>query len=182
MDAIKYDVQGLVPVVTQDVGTGAVLMLAYANAEALQRTMETGQAVYFSRSRQALWHKGATSGNVQHMVAIQYDCDADTLLYQVTPAGPACHTGAYTCFDNAPPLYEAPGPKPPAFPMLHALESIVHQRKEAPEAGSYTNYLFAKGTDKILKKVGEEAAEVIIAAKNNSKTETVNERRYDFHR
>jgi len=176
MDEIKWNEQGLIPAVVQDAASKDVLMTAWMNRESLARTLETGETHFWSRSRQELWHKGATSGNVQRVQSIAYDCDGDTLLVQVHPAGPACHTGSYTCFFND----LAAGDKPEAdasaagsdrFAMLGKLETVIAQRDlERPE-GSYTTYLFEKGIDKILKKVGEETAEVIIAAKNKDNDE-----------
>ncbi|WP_445613064.1 bifunctional phosphoribosyl-AMP cyclohydrolase/phosphoribosyl-ATP diphosphatase HisIE [Geobacillus sp. YF-1] len=167
---IRFDDNGLVPAIVQDAQSKEVLMLAYMNKESLEKTLATGETWFYSRSRQALWHKGATSGNVQRVVDIRYDCDADTLLVLVEPAGPACHTGTYSCFsrtlDGA-----ARTPAADRFAILHELEQIIAQRDAERPEGAYTTYLFEKGVDKILKKVGEEAAEVIIAAKNRSHEE-----------
>ena len=188
---VRFDERGLVPVVAQDADTGEVLMLAWANAEALARTHETGRAHYFSRSRQALWAKGDTSGNVQHVREIRVDCDADALVYRVSQTGPACHTGERTCFyravaadsssadtaaDSSPDapvsdatdgLTEAVDPRP----VLARVDDIIARRFRDRPAGSYTTYLFEKGIDKILKKVGEEATETVIAAKNENNQE-----------
>ena len=164
-EQIKFDDKGLVPVIAQDADTKEVLMLAYANREAIEKTLEVGQAHYYSRSRKELWHKGATSGHVQHIKDIRYDCDCDALLYIITQEGAACHTGEYSCFYRSIHNYNT----------LSQLQQIIAGRKTNPKEGSYTNYLFEKGIDKILKKVGEEAAEIIIAAKNNSKEETTYE-------
>jgi phosphoribosyl-ATP pyrophosphohydrolase/phosphoribosyl-AMP cyclohydrolase len=167
IDDVKFDDSGLVPAVVQDARTGEVLTLAYMNAESLHRTIREGQTWFWSRSRAALWHKGATSGNTQRVVGVRLDCDRDAIVVQVEPAGPACHTGARTCFHNS---LEG-GPEPPTGQrdlgeVIDELYTLVEsRRREAPE-GSYTAYLFAQGLDKILKKVGEEAAETIIAAKN----------------
>jgi phosphoribosyl-ATP pyrophosphohydrolase/phosphoribosyl-AMP cyclohydrolase len=159
---LKYDENGLIPAVLQDVGTGQVLMVAWMNQEAYEKTVGTGRAHFWSRSRKELWEKGATSGNTQHVVGITADCDGDTLLVQVKPVGPACHTGAKSCFfENL--SGEAPSG---GIGFLAELESTIAERKSKPVSGSYTNYLLEKGLDKILKKVGEEASEVIIAAKN----------------
>ena len=160
IDQIKFDDKGLVPVITQDAQSKEVLMLAYANKEALEKTTLTKEAHYYSRSRNQLWHKGATSGHIQHICDIRYDCDSDAVLYIVKQDGAACHTGQYSCFYRS------------TEESLDRLQKIVADRKANPKEGSYTNYLFEKGVDKILKKVGEETAEVIIAAKNTDKAET----------
>jgi phosphoribosyl-ATP pyrophosphohydrolase/phosphoribosyl-AMP cyclohydrolase len=163
---VKFDEKGLVPAIIQDSVSKEVLTLAYMNGESLAKTLETGETWFFSRSRQELWHKGETSGNTQTVVSIDYDCDQDALLVQVNPNGPACHTGAVSCFSDQ--VYEGNAPN---FTILGKLEKVIQSReKERPE-GAYTTYLFEKGIDKILKKVGEEAAEVIIAAKNRSAEE-----------
>ncbi|OKO89164.1 Phosphoribosyl-AMP cyclohydrolase [Geobacillus proteiniphilus] len=167
---IRFDEKGLVPAIVQDAQSKEVLTLAYMNKESLEKTLETGETWFYSRSRQELWHKGATSGNVQRVVDIRYDCDADALLVLVEPAGPACHTGSYSCFsrslDGA-----ARTPAADRFAILNELEQIIAKRDAERPEGSYTTYLFEKGVDKILKKVGEEAAEVIIAAKNQNHEE-----------
>ncbi|WP_060788257.1 bifunctional phosphoribosyl-AMP cyclohydrolase/phosphoribosyl-ATP diphosphatase HisIE [Geobacillus zalihae] len=167
---IRFDEKGLVPAIVQDAQSKEVLTLAYMNKESLKKTLETGETWFYSRSRQELWHKGATSGNVQRVVDIRYDCDADALLVLVEPAGPACHTGSYSCFsrslDGA-----ARTPAADRFAILNELEQIIAKRDAERPEGSYTTYLFEKGVDKILKKVGEEAAEVIIAAKNQNHEE-----------
>lgn len=166
---IRFDDKGLVPAIAQDVNTGAVLMLAYMNAESLRLTMETGRATYYSRSRQELWEKGATSGNTQTVKSICYDCDGDALLLKVEQKGPACHTGNYSCFYRT-----AQGEEKEAAPTISALEreyAVIVDRKNNPVEGSYTDFLFRKGVDKIGKKVVEEAAEVLIAAKNRNKEE-----------
>jgi phosphoribosyl-ATP pyrophosphohydrolase/phosphoribosyl-AMP cyclohydrolase len=159
--AIKFDEHGLVPAIVQDACTHEVLTLAYMNWESLARTIETGETWFWSRSRNELWHKGATSGNTQEVVTLASDCDSDAIVILVNPAGPACHTGARSCFDLE--LQEEhPGG------LLHDLFELIKRRElERPE-GSYTTYLFEKGLDKILKKVGEESAETIIAAKNDN--------------
>lgn len=162
IDTIKFDEKGLVPVITQDAESKEVLMLAYANREALEKTFETKEAHYYSRSRRELWHKGATSGHLQHIRDIRYDCDCDTVLYLVHQEGAACHTGNQSCFYRS-------------MDVLLGLGQIIKQRRTSPKEGSYTNYLLTKGLDKILKKIGEESAEVIIAAKNNNKAETIYE-------
>lgn len=171
LSMIKFDEKGLVPAVVQDVNTKEVLMLAYMNKESIERTIETKRTCFFSRSRQELWEKGATSGNVQDVVSLSYDCDGDTLLVKVKQTGVACHTGAYTCFNDE--LFNS-GEKV-SFDIIQRVYDTIMDRKNNPKEGSYTNYLFDKGIDKILKKVGEENAEVIIAAKNNSREEVVYE-------
>lgn len=163
LSAVKYDEKGLVPAIAQDVATNEVLMLAYMNAEALKATLESGYATYFSRSRQTLWKKGETSGHTQKVREIWYDCDGDTLLLKVEQTGPACHTNAYSCFFN--PLTEKDA-QTAGFGLLREEYDLICDRREHPVEGSYTNYLFNKGIDKMCKKVGEESAEVIIAAKN----------------
>ena len=166
--SVKFDEQGLVPAIVQDAHTREVLTLAYMNEESLARTIETGETWFWSRSRNELWHKGATSGNTQRVVSLTSDCDSDAIVVLVEPAGPACHTGARSCFDVE--LFpEAPGG------LLHELYKLIKSRQlERPE-GSYTTYLFDKGLDKILKKVGEESAETIIAAKNDDRKQLVSE-------
>ena len=159
---VKFDEKGLVPVVTQDAHTNAVLMLAYMNEEALRATLDTGYMTYFSRSRQKLWKKGETSGHVQRLVSLAYDCDGDALLARVEQTGPACHTGSYSCFFGE--LRKGEGNA--SSGILEELYGVILDRKVNPKEGSYTNYLFEKGIDKTLKKVGEEATEVVIAAKN----------------
>jgi phosphoribosyl-ATP pyrophosphohydrolase/phosphoribosyl-AMP cyclohydrolase len=158
---VKFNQDGLVPAIAQDVGTGEVLMLAYMNEEALRLTKETGIAHYYSRSRQALWKKGETSGHIQEVKGIYYDCDGDAVLLKVNQIGAACHTGNYSCFFN-----EEKGYKDLSN-TIKDLYKVIIDRKKNPQEGSYTQYLFDKGIDKILKKIGEEAAEVIIGAKND---------------
>ncbi|MDD3243514.1 MAG: bifunctional phosphoribosyl-AMP cyclohydrolase/phosphoribosyl-ATP diphosphatase HisIE [Eubacteriales bacterium] len=160
---IRYDEKGLVPVVTQDAATGEVLMLAYMNQEALDATLESGYCTYFSRSRQTLWKKGETSGHTQRVVELWVDCDGDSLLAKVEQTGPACHTGSYSCFHN-PLTRREKGAA--SFALLREEYELICHRRDNPVEGSYTNYLFDKGIDKMCKKVGEESAEVIIAAKN----------------
>ncbi|MBQ3226095.1 MAG: bifunctional phosphoribosyl-AMP cyclohydrolase/phosphoribosyl-ATP diphosphatase HisIE [Clostridia bacterium] len=165
---IKFDEKGLVPAVAQDYISGKVLMVAYMNEESLRMTIETGKATYFSRSRQELWVKGAHSGNLQIVKEILVDCDQDTLILKVDPQGPACHTGHATCFyrkikDGA--LVEDERDSA-SLAVLKDVYDVIRGRKEHPVEGSYTNYLFEKGIDKQLKKIGEESAEVIIASKN----------------
>lgn len=183
---IKYDAQGLIPAIVQDAVSKEVLMLAYMNAESLERTVTTGETWFWSRSRQELWHKGATSGHTQAVVSLKYDCDADTLLVLVEQKGPACHTGKYSCFHNDIPLQNGAAASGAAaaeadaddasaaarrFAILSELESLIASREAERPEGSYTTYLFEKGLDKILKKFAEEAAEVVIAAKNGDNDE-----------
>jgi phosphoribosyl-AMP cyclohydrolase / phosphoribosyl-ATP pyrophosphohydrolase len=165
IETLKFDESGLIPVVTQDVSTGTVLMLAYANPEALDRTTKTGRAHYWSRSRQELWEKGGTSGNVQEVREIRADCDGDSVLYRVRQSGPACHTGETSCFHRVTTDGRLEAAGEPAH-ILARLESLIGERDASRAAGSYTTYLFESGTDKVLKKIGEEATEVVIAAKN----------------
>lgn len=177
MGKIIFDDKGLVPAIVQDEATKQVLMLAYMNKESLQKTIDTGYTCFYSRSRQSLWHKGETSGHVQKVKSIHYDCDGDTLLICAEQTGVACHEGTFSCFTH--PLVEAKaetkfqGAK--FSQVLEDLYQIIEDRKLHPKEGSYTNYLFDKGQDKILKKVGEEAAETLIASKNNSKQELLYE-------
>ena len=169
---LKFDEKGLIPAVVQNASTKEVLMVAYMNSESLEKTVESGHATFWSRSRQELWEKGATSGNYMNVEEIRVDCDADCLLLLVNPDGPACHTGARSCFfrklENGA-LKEFD--KADSSDILQRLMEVTQDRKKNPKEGSYTNYLFQKGEDKILKKVGEEAAEVVIAGKNRSKSE-----------
>lgn len=162
---IKYDEKGLVPAIVQCVNTGKVLMLGYMNSESLEKTIETKKVWFYSRSRQKLWMKGETSGNIQIVKSIKSDCDNDALLIEVESMGPICHTGSSTCFFNE---IEK---ETEYVNVIDNLYKTIVNRKENPVDGSYTNYLFDKGVDKILKKVGEESSEVIIAAKNDSKEE-----------
>ena len=168
MTDLKFDANGLIPAIVQDHYTGKVLMLAYMNAESLEITIKEGKTCFWSRSRQELWRKGATSGNFQTVVSIRTDCDKDTLLIDVIKEGPACHTGSETCFFND--IVEGEE----AFSYEGLYEMLVG-RKINKKEGSYTTYLFEKGLDKILKKVGEECTEVIIGAKGGDKAETVYE-------
>jgi len=175
LEELRFDESGLIPAIIQDASSKSVLTLAYMNKESLQKSLETKETWFWSRSRQELWHKGGTSGNTQRIVSMSYDCDGDALVVQVVPNGPACHTGAYSCFSNTLLGAEAKelqaGNQSDRFAILGELEQLIAARElERPE-GSYTTYLFEKGVDKILKKVGEEAAEVIIAAKNRSAEE-----------
>ncbi|NGP45330.1 bifunctional phosphoribosyl-AMP cyclohydrolase/phosphoribosyl-ATP diphosphatase HisIE [Bacillaceae bacterium SIJ1] len=169
VDQLTFNSQGLIPTVIQDANTLEVLMVAFMNKESLEKTLQTGETWFYSRSREELWHKGGTSGNVQAVQEIRFDCDADTLVIKVVPAGPACHLGTRSCFTNI--LFHKQGVIVPIGDVLTQLENTIAARfKEMPE-GAYTTYLFEKGIDKILKKVGEEAAEVIIAAKNRDAEE-----------
>lgn len=168
MTDLKFDANGLIPAIIQDHYTKKVLMLAYMNAESLEITIKEGKTCFWSRSRQQLWRKGETSGNFQRVVSIRTDCDKDTLLIDVIKEGPACHTGSETCFFNE----IAEGEE--AFSYEGLYEMLVG-RKINKKEGSYTTYLFEKGIDKILKKVGEECTEVIIGAKGGDKAETVYE-------
>ena len=170
MNELKFDENGLIPAIVQDAVTKEVLTLAYMNRESLQISMEKGLACFWSRSRRCLWLKGETSGNYQHIVSITADCDNDALTVLVHPDGPACHTGTRTCFTHE--LWESETEHAFSYEML--MELIAGRKTEKKE-GSYTTYLFEKGLDKILKKVGEECTEVIIAAKDQDKKETVYE-------
>lgn len=194
LEKIRFDESGLVPTVVQDHTTGDVLMVAWMNAEALARTLQTGETWFWSRSRQELWNKGATSGNRQHVVELRLDCDGDTLLVRVDREGPACHTGEDSCFfrplageppgaRQASPLV-APPPEGDRAPLalvdldsmelgilLNDLYTLIRMREAERPENSYTTYLFNSGLDKILKKVGEEATETVIAAKNGSAKE-----------
>ncbi len=169
MIELKYNNDGLIPAIVQDYYSKKVLMLAYMNAESLEITMNEGKTCFYSRSRQELWRKGATSGNTQQVVSIRTDCDKDTLLIEVIKAGPACHTGSETCF-----FEDIVAPETEEFSYEGLYEMLVG-RKVNKKEGSYTTYLFEKGIDKILKKVGEESTEVIIGAKGGDKAETVYE-------
>ena len=170
IDQLKFDEKGLIPAVIVEAGTHRLLMVAYMNRESLKISMETGKTCFWSRSRQELWTKGETSGNYQHIVSITADCDLDTLKVVVEKDGPACHTGAETCFFN--PVYQS---EEKSDFTLDALMELIRGRKTNPQEGSYTTYLFQKGLDKILKKIGEESTEVIIAAKDNDPKETIYE-------
>ncbi|MBQ1407994.1 MAG: bifunctional phosphoribosyl-AMP cyclohydrolase/phosphoribosyl-ATP diphosphatase HisIE [Eubacterium sp.] len=179
IDDIRFDENGLIPAIVQDHETGRVLTLAYMNKESLKKTIETGETVFWSRSRQELWHKGETSGNFQHVVSVTADCDRDALVVSVIKDGPACHLGTESCFE-----YPVEGSWEPDMGFggaddagfkLEDLYALLVDRKEKMPEGSYTSYLFEKGIDKILKKVGEESTEVIIASKAGDKPETVYE-------
>ena len=185
IDNLIFDEKGLLPAIIQDFQSGQVLMMAYMNKESLTRTRESGKTWFYSRSRQKLWQKGEESGHIQEVKEISFDCDSDCLLIKVAQTGVACHTGHYSCF------YRTLGGKEVESPLfdlsavynsagggpgiLYELYDIILERREKMPEGSYTAYLFNKGLDKILKKVGEENAEVIIAAKNRDKAELVYE-------
>ena len=177
LEKICFDQKGLVPAVVQDVSTGTVLMLAYMNRESLAKTIETGTTWFYSRSRQELWNKGATSGHMQHLREMYYDCDGDTLLVKVEQVGAACHEGTFSCFSRKFGDAESTQTDRPVTPedVLPELYEVIEDRRQNPVEGSYTHSLFEKGQDKILKKVGEEAAETIIASKNNSQGEVIYE-------
>lgn len=170
IEELKFDEKGLIPAIVVDAETNKVLTLAYMNRESLKISMEKGLTCFYSRSRQELWLKGETSGNYQHIVSITADCDKDALTVVVKKDGPACHMGTDSCFNF--PVYE--GNTPPAF-SLDGLMELIKGRKTDKKEGSYTTYLFEKGIDKILKKVGEECTEVIIAGKADDKKETIYE-------
>ena len=170
ISALKFDEKGLIPAVVVDTESKKVLTVAYMNEESLRISMEKGLTCFFSRSRQKLWLKGETSGNVQHIVSITADCDRDALVVEVRKEGPACHLGTDSCFNEV--IFE--GEEPPAFQYQDLMEMLVG-RKENPKEGSYTTYLFNKGIDKMLKKVGEETTEVIISAKDGDKANTIYE-------
>lgn len=170
LNEVKFDDKGLVVAVAQDYKTNEVLMVAYMNKESLEITLNEKRACYFSRSRNCLWRKGETSGHIQHLKGIYYDCDGDAILMKVDQVGNACHTGAYSCFFNK--VYEE---NVTDQAILNRLYNQIIDRRDNPQEGSYTNYLFDKGLDKILKKVGEETSEVIIGAKNKDKDELVYE-------
>lgn len=167
---IVFDEQGLIPAVVQDFFTKEVLTVAYMNRESLEITMTEGRTCFWSRSRQELWRKGDSSGNTQQVVRITADCDKDALLVEVIKKGPACHTGAEACFFNE--IYRTEGRRPFSWNDLYRL---IKGRKTEPQEGSYTTYLFEKGMDKILKKIGEESTEVIIGASKANKKETIYE-------
>ena len=177
--SLKFDKEGLIPAIVQDINTKKVLMLAYMNEVSLTKTVESGYTWFWSRSRQELWNKGATSGHTQKVVSIDYDCDGDTLLIVVEQKGNACHTGNYSCFSY--PLWASevsktlPALTPAITGVLAELYAVIQKKKVDGGEKSYTKYLFMSGQDKILKKVGEETAETIIASKNNDKTEIVYE-------
>lgn len=171
---VRFDGAGLVPVVMQDAETGEVLTLAYANREAVDRTLETGEAHFYSRSRGELWHKGATSGNTQKVVEVRIDCDGDALLYRVEPQGPACHTGERSCFyqtlaGEGVGLLPRDGREASFGVTVERLAGVVAERRREMPEGSYTAHLFERGTERIAQKVGEEGVEVVIAALKDEK-------------
>jgi phosphoribosyl-ATP pyrophosphohydrolase/phosphoribosyl-AMP cyclohydrolase len=168
LSEVKFDDRGLVPAIVQNAKTREVLTLAYMNEESLARTIETGQTWFWSRSRNELWHKGETSGNTQQVVSIALDCDRDAIVVLVDPAGPACHTGATSCFDVL-------TGEQSIGAVLDQLYELIQGRERDRPSGSYTTYLFDEGIDKILKKLGEESAETIIAAKNENGERLVSE-------
>ena len=170
INELKFDAQGLIPAVVVDAASKKVLTLAYMNRESLEISMKEGRTCFWSRSRQELWRKGETSGNVQHIVDITADCDRDALVVTVNKEGPACHLGTDSCFNDK--IFQGDQPVPFSIEGLYAL---LQGRKETLPEGSYTTYLFQKGLDKILKKVGEESTEVIIAGKASDKPETIYE-------
>ena len=172
INELKFDEKGLIPAVVIDNKTKRLLTLAYMSRESLEISVEKGLTCFFSRSRQELWLKGETSGNFQHIVSITADCDKDALQIIVEPDGPACHTGSFSCFEN--PVWENPEMAESGF-SLDSLMKLIEGRKTEKKEGSYTTYLFEKGIDKILKKVGEECTEVIIAGKADDKAETIYE-------
>ncbi|MGH7706490.1 MAG: bifunctional phosphoribosyl-AMP cyclohydrolase/phosphoribosyl-ATP diphosphatase HisIE [Vulcanimicrobiaceae bacterium] len=172
LDELKFGPDGLLPVVIADARDGTVLTLAYANREALDRTVAERVTYLFSRSRGKLWRKGESSGNVQHVVSVAFDCDGDAVVYRVIPHGPACHTGERSCFYRT--LLEDDGSTPAGFARAVAhLEATIADRRTADPATSYTARLLSEGVDRIGKKIGEEATEVVIAAKNNARDEIV---------
>lgn len=178
---LKFDDSGLIPAIVQDYKTNEVLMMAYMNREALDKSIETGMMHFWSRSRNKLWLKGETSGHYQHIKSVSMDCDADTLLFKVEQKEAACHTGHYSCFyrelkqegvsETAQTVFDPEKVYGDKAKILQEVYDVIVDRTVNPKEGSYTNYLFTKGLDKILKKVGEEAAEVIIAAKNKAHDE-----------
>lgn len=168
MTTIQFDEKGLIPAIVQDAQSKEVLTLAYMNEESYKKTLETGETWFYSRSRQELWHKGATSGHTQKVVALRLDCDADALVVEVIPNGAACHTGETSCFHQTViDKLASTG----SLDILHTLKTVIAQREKDMPDGAYTTYLFEQGIDKIGKKVGEEATEVVIAAKNRDAEE-----------
>src|SRR5688572_22976785 len=168
LDNVKFDEHGLIPAIVQDAATREVLTLAYMNRESLAKTIETQQTWFWSRSRGELWHKGETSGNTQKVVSLALDCDADALVVLVDPAGPACHSGATSCFETGSNTTDIGS-------VLDQLYELIQRRERERPPNSYTTYLFDEGLDKILKKLGEESAETIIAAKNADQGRVVSE-------
>ena len=168
IQSIQFNEQGLVPVVVQHAQTKEVLTVAYMNQESLEKTIATKETWFYSRSRKELWNKGATSGNKQQVISIRTDCDQDALVVEVIPNGPACHTGETTCFHKD---VLTPDEKVGSFGILADLVNVIQEREKTMPEGAYTTYLFEKGVDKIGKKIGEEATEVVIAAKNRDAQE-----------
>jgi len=166
LTAVHWNEQGLVPAIAQDARTGQVLMLAWMNPEALRLTLAERRGVYWSRSRQGLWRKGESSGHVQHLQSLHLDCDGDTILLRVVQEGPACHTGADTCFFHMAREHDWEDVAPPGGSVLDELQAVIHQRRQADPAQSYVAKLLQGGRDRILKKVGEEATEFVLACKN----------------
>nr|MDH3153137.1 bifunctional phosphoribosyl-AMP cyclohydrolase/phosphoribosyl-ATP diphosphatase HisIE [Bacillus licheniformis] len=167
-DELTFNEAGLIPAIVQDATSKEVLTLAYMNKESFEKTLETKETWFFSRSRGELWHKGAMSGNIQRVKDIRLDCDQDALIVLVEPVGPACHKGSYSCFSPGEHIRQTDGGR---FDIINELETVIAKRQAEMPEGAYTTYLFREGVDKILKKVGEEAAEVIIAAKNRDPEE-----------
>jgi len=165
--SLKFNENGLIPAVVQHAQTKEVLTVAYMNQQSYEKTLETGETWFYSRSRQELWHKGATSGHTQKVISIKADCDQDALVIEVLPNGPACHNGTTSCFTET--LYEEN--RPGSVAILPQLVDVIREREQTMPEGAYTTYLFDKGIDKICKKVGEEATEVVIGAKNRDKEE-----------
>ena len=176
--SLRFNEAGLIPAVAQDWLDGAVLMVAWMNREAIERTLASGEVHYWSRSRQELWHKGATSGHIQHLRGLRYDCDADVLLLTVEQAGEvACHTGARSCFYDDGPAPSSGGPQAAAPPadVCTELMRVIEGRRDQPEPGSYTNKLLEGGDNRILKKIGEESAEFVMACKDGDASEIAGE-------
>ena len=169
MSRMKFDADGLIPAVVQDFESGAVLMLAFMNEESVKKTLETGETHFWSRSRGQLWHKGETSGNTQRVRRISIDCDSDAVLVQVDQEGNACHTGEYSCFFNTSSLEKKETRS--FWQVIGSLVRVIEKRRKEQPANSYTTHLFQSGIDTVLKKIGEESAETIIAAKNSNKAE-----------
>ena len=171
LDQVRFNEQGLVPAIAQDYLDGTVLMLAWMNRESLEKTMATGEAWYWSRSRQELWHKGATSGHLQKVQSLRYDCDSDAILMSIEQVGDiACHTGERSCFHQVDHSKSAP-----SADTLSEVFNVIRDRRDNPQPGSYTNSLFAAGDNKILKKIGEEAAEVVMACKDDDQDDIAGE-------
>jgi phosphoribosyl-ATP pyrophosphohydrolase/phosphoribosyl-AMP cyclohydrolase len=174
IEDLSWGKEGLIPAIVQDAGTGEVLTLAYVSRESLEKTEELGETVFFSRSRQEVWHKGATSGNIQRVVSLMADCDRDALVFRVRPRGPACHTGATGCFFETVAGFE-PDDRASIGVMLGELEGLIADRRAERPEGSYTTKLFDLGRSRILQKVGEEAIEMILAGASGSREEVTKE-------